>query len=85
MEKIGLDKCLHVVVCFVITAFAALLCYGVFGQPHAVSAAIGAIAAFCVGVAKECYDFFKGGKFDVKDILADVIGIAAGFGIAFLM
>lgn len=76
-EKIGTDKLLHALVCFVITTLVALACHKT-GETQWVAAAIGGIAAICVGIVKEVYDFLTGGSFDAQDLLADCIGAVAG-------
>lgn len=76
-EKIGTDKLLHVLVCLVITILVALVCHKT-GETQWVAAAIGGIAAICVGLIKEAYDFLTGESFDAQDLLADCIGAVAG-------
>lgn len=77
VEKIGTDKLLHALVCFVITILVALACHKT-GETAWVAAAIGGIAAICVGIVKEVYDFLTGESFDAQDLLADCIGAVAG-------
>lgn len=79
--SIGLDKWLHIVVCFVIVCMVAIVDVAEWQRPHVVAACIGAIVAFLVGVLKEIvWDFILGrGSFDLKDLLADLVGSAIGF------
>lgn len=90
MGKIGIDKVAHAIVCLVITAVIALLIYGAsswFGGniPKYVCGAIGAIVALALGGAKEAYDKFQGREFDLKDLIADVVGVTVGFVLSLLM
>lgn len=79
--NIGLDKWLHIAMCFVITCFVAILDVAEWGRPYAVAACIGAIVAFLIGVLKEIvWDFMLDrGSFDLKDLLSDFIGSMLGF------
>lgn len=85
MEKwffnIGLDKWLHIMICFAITCCVAILDVAEWNRTYAVAACIGAIVAFLIGLLKEIvWDFILGrGSFDLKDLLADFIGSAIGF------
>ena len=41
--------------------------------------------SIAVGVAKECYDDYSYGKYDIKDMIATWIGGAVGFTVVSLM
>jgi len=78
INKIGMDKITHASVCALIT-FVSSLGVSAFSSNDAWScAAIGSMSAFFLGVAKELIDFFLGGSFDTKDLLADLIGSVFG-------
>lgn len=49
------------------------------GYSSWVYAAEGALAGVLVAIGKEVFDFFNGRKFDVKNILAGVIGCVVAF------
>lgn len=88
IEKIknaGIDKWLHFVCAFAIACIVMIGVCGIWGEPKAVCGAIGWIAAVCVGIAKEIVDFFRGGKFDGGDFIADILGATVAFPLAFLM
>ncbi len=79
--SIGIDKWLHIGICFVIVCFVAILDVAEWGRPHVVAAFTGAIVAFLVGLLKEIvWDYMFGrGSFDLKDLFADFIGSVLGF------
>lgn len=43
-----------------------------------ISAACGIIGTMIIGVLKEAIDFIRGGSFDPKDLLADLVGSIFG-------
>lgn len=74
-KKVGMDK----VARFFVAAFVAIVVGMLFakvddGYSSWVYAAEGFLAGFLVTVGKEVFDFFNGRPFDVKDILAGVVG-----------
>lgn len=79
--NLSLDKWLHIIVCAVIACAVALLDVAEFDRPIAVASAIGAIAAFLIGLLKEIvWDFILGkGTADVNDLIADFVGSLIGF------
>lgn len=79
--SIGLDKWLHFIACLVIVCFVAILDVAEWQRPHVVTACIGAIVAFLIGLLKEIvWDFLLGrGSFDIKDLIADFLGSVFGF------
>lgn len=88
IEKIknaGLDKWLHIVAAFCVVAIVGLIFKGAMEETNIICATCGAIAGIVVGLAKELIDFFRGGKFDAYDLIADAIGIVLGFGCCLLM
>lgn len=83
MSKIGLDKVLHAVCCFVI-AVIFMMGFYYFVPSIAAAQIVGFAAAMLVGVAKEIYDIKTTG-FDLKDLAADGVGailaVLCGFGL----
>lgn len=69
----NMDKVKHFGVCFAITLTLGLI-----------SPWLGALVALGVGIEKERRDKANGGKFDLRDIAADVAGIGAAMGILWL-
>lgn len=56
------DKLKHLSVCFVLTMIFYKFWYA-------------GLLVFGIGIAKELYGLFRGGKFSYKDIVANCIGI----------
>lgn len=50
-----------------------------------ISAACGIIGTMIIGVLKEILDFTRGGSFDIKDLLADLVGSIFGGILAILI
>lgn len=50
-----------------------------------ISAVCGIIGTMIIGVLKEIIDFIRGGSFDTKDLLADLVGSIFGGILAILM
>lgn len=50
-----------------------------------ISAACGIIGTMIIGVLKEIFDFTRGGSFDIKDLLADLVGSIFGGILAILI
>lgn len=63
---IGIDKWTH----FFASAFL------VFAVSHFWPFWAGIAVAVVLGIAKELYDAKTGGKFEIKDLLADLLGVA---------
>lgn len=90
MEKIGIDKIKHAVVCLVITIAVAFAIMGVCTWydakevPKIVCGSVGACLALIAGVGKEASDYFNGHKFDFMDLLADLVGSAVGVALILL-
>ena len=59
------DKCLHFVVCLLLTMVLSML----------IPVWAAGVTVLIIGIGKEVYDYFDYGKFDWKDLLADIIGI----------
>lgn len=74
------DSHLHFECTSFISYMVAKLDQYIFGRDKYVAATIGAIAAFMVGLVKElCVDFlWRGERFDVSDIKANLIGSVTG-------
>jgi H+/Cl- antiporter ClcA len=80
IEKVGMDKVAHffgvAFVCFVIS----IVFYKVEEEDSSwIYAFEGLIAGVITAVAKEVFDFFDGGKFDLQDILAGLVGAVLTF------
>jgi uncharacterized membrane protein YjdF len=65
----GKDKIIHFIVCFVLAVLAALITNSII---------IGWLSAVVVGIAKELYDRYSYGLFDIKDLMADILGATCG-------
>lgn len=74
------DKVCHFCACVVISIiFGTIIFRTTEGATPLVGAGCGFSAAFITGVLKEYYDRASGkGKFDLKDLLADVLGGLVG-------
>lgn len=71
-----MDKVLHGVVCMFATAVTGAV---LFFMGEAASIVAGALFALGLGIGKEVGDHLAtGNRWDWRDILADVIGIALG-------
>lgn len=78
-NKIMVDKWAHLAFSICISFVIAFADKKVFDRDTAVCAAIGCLSAIFIGIVKEVYDFLKGGQFDSKDLLADLIGCVIAF------
>lgn len=79
VEKIGYDKCIHLLICFIISSNIAILDNEIFNRTAIIAAIVGALTAAFAGIIKELIDFFKGKSFDLNDLKFDVIGSIVGF------
>jgi uncharacterized protein YfiM (DUF2279 family) len=72
------DKFQHLLLSYAATAFtfAALRTAGAGSSQAVAGAAAGSLA---LGVGKEVHDLRRGGVFSVRDLIADAVGIAAGY------
>lgn len=81
----NLDKICHALVSLVIVLFLTLLLRKI-GIGIMTSRVIAVCIAYIIGIGKEMIDHRKMKEdFDDKDIAADIIGIAIGFFITFLI
>ena len=83
MKFFSFDHLQHIFLCFIIFFMSCMLLFGC-GAPLVACLIGGFMTAMSAGITKEWMDKEYGGKFDFKDILADVIGaalaaIASGF------
>lgn len=83
----NIDKVCHFCICVVISiVFGGIIFRTTEGVTPIVCAGCGFMSSFIVGVLKEYCDRASGkGVFDLKDLLADVLGGLAGSIIFFLL
>lgn len=77
-EFFALDKWLHLVACLLLVCVVVIVLNGACGVALGASRAYAAAAVACIGVGKEVWDKAHGGAFDLKDLLADAVGILVG-------
>ena len=77
-EKIPHDKLLHFTFCLVIVRVFSIVAGGVNLPYLTMFKGLFCLAIFFVGIAKECFDAGRGGKFDKHDILANTLGLLFG-------
>ena len=87
IEKVGMDKVAHFFGVAFLAVFISLFMYRADGSNTSwVYAFDGLFAGIIIAVAKELFDMFDGGEFDIKDIWAGLIGaVVAFFTIALLL
>jgi len=73
--NIPVDKKLHFIAGFLIALIGGILTDPITGIGFALAA----------GIAKECYDDYSYGKFDIADMLATWVGGACGFALVSLI
>lgn len=76
----------HIVACFILAAVVALVPRSLWNTDgesvlfvNAACGFIGFIAAVCAGLGKELADFFRYGRFDGADLVADLLGSVVAF------
>ena len=79
VEKIGYDKCIHLLICFIIANNVAILDNEIFDRTAIVAASIGSLTAIIIAIIKELIDFFIGKSFDLKDLEFGIVGSIIGF------
>lgn len=79
VEKIGYDKCIHLLICFIVASNVAILDNEIFDRTAIVAASIGSLTAILIAIAKELIDFFIGKSFDLKDLKFGIVGSIVGF------
>ena len=77
LSRIGSDKYLHVICSLLLTFFIGRFA-GIW-LSVLISALVGVILSFDIGIIKEIYDRTHGGKIDKGDQWADFIGCLIGF------
>lgn len=79
--NIGLERWVHVLACFVISHFVAMLDVAECCHSYDEAACIGAIVAFLIGLLKEIalYVLLEQRHFSFKNLLADFVGSVFGF------
>ena len=79
-QKLGMDKVAHFFGIAVFSLVISLIFSKVdAGDSSWVYAAEGAFAGIMLAIGKEVFDFFNNRAFDVKDILAGVVGCVVAF------
>lgn len=76
--KVEKDKLLHLLCSLILAFVIGKVNWYIGWLPLWNCAAIGGIAAFCLGVLKEVLDEFMGGELDLKDLAFDFIGCLIG-------
>lgn len=84
VKKIGTDKVLHALMCFVIAVVSADVAH-FFTDDNWLVGGIGFLAFFVFGMGKELFDEKKSGDGDERDWKADIIGGLAGVVVAVTM
>ena len=56
-EKIGYDKCIHLLICFIISSNISILDNEIFNRTAIIAATVGALTAAFAGIIKELIDF----------------------------
>nr|DAT99945.1 MAG TPA: putative periplasmic lipoprotein [Crassvirales sp.] len=79
VEKIRYDKCIHLLICFIIASNVAILDNEIFNRTAIVAASIGSLTAVFIAIVKELIDFFIDKSFDLKDLKFGIIGSIVGF------
>lgn len=79
VEKIGYDKCIHLLICFIIASNIAILDNEIFNRSAIIAATIGGLTTIFIGIIKELIDFFNDKLFDLNDLKFDIIGSIIGF------
>ena len=80
IEKVGMDKVAHFLACVLVTLVVAIVFEKTTaGLSSLAYAFMGAFAAIVAGVIKEAADLLSGERFDLHDLIADVIGAVTGF------
>lgn len=75
----NLDKICHFLTCaLIVIIIGVIFAENLFGCSLLLSLAIGTSVSIIIGILKEIIDLIRYGNFDLKDILADVIGTIFG-------
>ena len=75
----NLDKVAHFDISIVLTiVLGAVFFHTTAGAAILNAAVCGAFASLGLGIAKEVFDYIRVRNFDLKDLLADLIGSAVG-------
>lgn len=72
------DKVIHLLVCMVIVLVVGRGDMLIWHRPMMVAVAIAFLVAMFIGIVKELIDFFRGGWFDVHDLVFDFVGTVIG-------
>ena len=82
LASIPVDKWMHAVVSMLITVFLYKL-FALTGMPLMMTLIVSSILTAGIGVAKEVWDKKNNGSPEIRDIVADIIGVALGILLVF--
>lgn len=77
LVSIPVDKWIHAVVSMLIAVFLYKL-FALTGMPLMMTLIVSSILTAGIGVAKEVWDKKNNGSPEIRDIVADIIGVALG-------
>lgn len=77
LASIPVDKWMHAVVSMLIAVFLYKL-FALTGMPLMMTLIVSSILTAGIGVAKEVWDKKNNGSPEIRDIVADIIGVALG-------
>lgn len=77
LASIPVDKWMHAVVSMLIAVFLYKL-FALTGMPLMMTLIVSSILTAGIGIAKEVWDKKNNGSPEIRDIVADIIGVALG-------
>ena len=77
LASIPVDKWMHAVVSMLIAVFLYKL-FALTGMPLMMTLIVSSILAVGIGIAKEVWDKKNNGSPEIRDIVADIIGVVVG-------
>ena len=77
LASIPVDKWMHTVVSMLITVFLYKL-FALTGMPLMLTLIVSSVLTIGIGIAKEVWDKKNNGSPEIRDIVADIIGVALG-------
>lgn len=82
LASIPVDKWMHAVVSMLIAVFLYKL-FALTGMPLMMTLIVSSILTAGIGVAKEVWDKKNNGSPEIRDIVADIIGVVVGILLVF--